>query len=317
MDSRGLNKRAPLGAGLLAAIALGGCVGGATSVDASAPPSARTAAVSLRIDVPADKPPSLTMLAFQAAFSGVAAADVLGMVDPLAVSAPLRDCALRDVDQAAGALTAHGDAIELEELAGVGVSLAELPAAIRPSPRLYPDVTPSIGGVVGEAGPIRLSALPAEVRVAAGDTAVADSAAVGVPGTGWIRSLNGAAPRDGLVVETRSDLSLSVSAGPSATASGAETSVELRPLGATVALACVIPADSLVAANAAQGPGAQLPFVVSRQALTALVARSGAAPGAPVAAALDLVRRSSGRLPQSATRVSVEVRTSTFVEIRP
>jgi hypothetical protein len=64
-------------------------------------------------------------------------------------------------------------------------------------------------------------------------------------------------------------------------------------------------------------PQGQIPFIVSRQALGALVGRSGAAPGAPVAAALDLVRRSNGRLPSTATRVSVEVRTSTFVEIRP
>lgn len=60
-----------------------------------------------------------------------------------------------------------------------------------------------------------------------------------------------------------------------------------------------------------------VPFVVSRQALGALLSRSGAAPGAPVAAALDLVRRSTSRLPVATTRISVEVRTSTFVEIRP
>ena len=58
------------------------------------------------------------MLAFRAAFSGVAATEVLGIVDPLAASAPLRDCALRDVDQAAGAMVTRGDAIELEELGG-------------------------------------------------------------------------------------------------------------------------------------------------------------------------------------------------------
>lgn len=286
------------------------------------PPSGRTSAVSLRIDVPNGKPASLTVLAFRAAFSGLSASDVLGIVDPLAVAAPLRDCALRDVDQAAGALTARGDAIELEELGGVGVSLAELTATIRPSPRLYPDVTPTIGGVVSEAGPIRLSALPAELRVATTEPVAAaqapdrgDLATVGVPPAGWIRLLNGVVPRDGLGIETSGDLNLAIGAATSPGAAGAETSIELRPLGATVALACVIPAETMAAV--ATAPQGQLPFVVPRQALAALVARSGAAPGAPMAAALDLVRRTNGQLPVTETRVSVEVRTSTFVEIRP
>lgn len=279
------------------------------------PPSARTSAVSLRIDVPNGKPASLTVLSFRAAFSGVAATEVLGIVDPLAASAPLRDCALRDVDETAGTMITRGDAIELEELAGVGISAGELPAMLRPSPRLYPDVTPTIGGVVGEAGPVRLTTLPAEIRVAAGDALGAtppEAATLGVPATGWVRLVNGVIPRDGLVIETGADLNLSVSAAPSATAAGAETALELRPLGATVALSCVIPAEAAMAATA-QG----FPFAVSRQALGALMGRSGAAPGAPVAAALDLVRRSTSRLPVSATRISVEVRTSTFVEIRP
>lgn len=295
-------------------LAVAGCVGGAPAVDASMPPSARTSAVSLRIDVPSGKPASLTVLAFQAAFSGVAAAEVLGIVDPLAASAPLRDCAVRDVDQAAGAMITRGDAIELEELAGVGISIAELPAAIRPSPRLFPDVTPTIGGVVGEAGPLRLATLPVAVRVAAGDamgTPAPETATVGVPTTGWVRLVNGVVPRDGLVIETRADLSLLVSAA----GAGTETALELRPLGATVALSCLIPPETGAAATAATAQG--VPFAVSRLALGALMGRSGAAPGAPVAAALDLVRRSTSRLPLSATRISVEVRTSTFVEIRP
>jgi hypothetical protein len=326
LDSRGIHKRGrrlPFATVAVTALGIAACDGGAPAVDASVPPSGRTSAVSLRIDVPNGKPASLTVLAFRAAFSGLAASDVLGVVDPLAVSAPLRDCALRDVDQAAGALTARGDTIELEELGGVGISLAELATAIRPSPRLYPDVTPTIGGVVSEAGPIRLSAVPAQLRVAAGELGAAAPAGpdtgelttVDVPSTGWVRLLNGVVPRDGLSIETNADLNLAVSAAASPGASGAETSIELRPLGATVALSCLIPAETMTAALTA--PQGQLPFIVSRQALGALVARSGAAPGAPVAAALDLVRRTNGRLPVSSTRVSVEVRTSTFVEIRP
>lgn len=261
----------------------------------------------------------MTVLAFRASFSGIPAADVLGIVDPLAAPAPSRDCVLRDAGQAAVAMTTRGDAIELEELAGVGISFGELPVALRPSPRMYPDVNPTIGGVVGEAGPVRLTAVPADVRVVTADGLVAgsgsptaDVASLGVPATGWVRLVNGVVPRDGLVIETKGDLNLSVGTQPSPNASAAETAIELRPLGATIALSCVVPGEASLAANA-QG----MPFVVSRQALGALLGRSGAAPGAPVAAALDLVRRSAGRLPVSATRVSVEVRTSTFVEIRP
>jgi hypothetical protein len=272
--------------------------------------SAQTSAVSLRIDVVPGQPASLTVLAFRAAFSGVAPGDVLGMVDPLAADAPHRDCQLRDVDLAAAALVARGDAIELEELSGIGISIApDSTAEIRPSPRLYPDLAATIGGVVGEAGPLRLPALPTQVRVRGGmattavatddvAAAAADATIVGVPATGWVRLLNGAAPRDGILISAGSDLNLNLTP-PDTT----DTSVELRPFGATVALSCAV-----AAANS---------FTIPRQALNALMVASGGAPGASVAAALDLVRRSTRTLPLSSTRVSLEVRTSTFVELRP
>jgi hypothetical protein len=156
-----------------ALVGLAACDGGTPAVDASTPPSARTSAVSLRIDVPAGKPASLTVLAFRAAFWGVTASDVLGMVDPLAAAAPARDCQVRDVGQAAAALVARGDAIELEELSGVTVSLGSDTAEIRPSPRLYPDLAATIGGVVGEAGPFGLATVPEQVRVQSGVPGVA------------------------------------------------------------------------------------------------------------------------------------------------
>ncbi|MEP6653167.1 MAG: hypothetical protein ABJA82_07395 [Myxococcales bacterium] len=297
----------------VSALVAAACDGAVPSVDASMPVSAhsaQTSAVSLRIDVVAGQPASLSVLAFRAAFSGVAPGDVLGMVDPLAADAPHRDCQLRDVDLAAAALVARGDAIELEELSGIGISVAPdgaSTAEIRPSPRLYPDLAATIGGVVGEAGPLRLPALPAEIRVRGGMTTpvspdqvatAADAATVGVPATGWVRLLNGAVPRDGILIPAGSDLNLNLTP-PDTT----DTSVELRPFGGTVALSCAV-----TAANS---------FTIPRQALNALIVASGGAPGASVAAALDLVRRSGKTLPLSSTRVSLEVRTSTFVELRP
>ncbi len=323
------NGRGFLALGLLLGAAA--CDGAAPAVDASAPPSARTSAVSLRIDVPAGKPASLTVLAFRAAFSGVASSDVLGLVDPLAAAAPARDCQVSDVGQSATALVARGDAIELEELAGVGITFGD-DDEIRPSPRLYPDLAATIGGVVGEAGPLRLAVVPEQVRVSNGATSIAadgalDAATVGVPTTGWVRLVNGVVPHDGSVVGISMDLNVSLTTGVATgvgvgstagtrtramTSIDAETSIELRPFGATVALTCLVPT------NATSNPaGNQIAFMIPRQALGALVAMSGATPGAPVAAALDLVRRSNQRLPLSATRVTVEVRTSTFVELRP
>jgi len=159
---------------LAAALLLGAaglaCDGTPRAIDASTAPSARTSAVAVRLDATNDKQPTLSALAFRAAFSGVASTEVLGLVDPLSTASPARDCQLRDLDSGAAALAARGDGIELEELAGVGVQLAEMPNAIHPSPRLYPDVAPAIGGVVSEAGPVALGAWPAQLRITTGAT---------------------------------------------------------------------------------------------------------------------------------------------------
>jgi len=307
-SSRGRGRAGVALSSVLALMALWGlaaCDGAGPAVDASTPVSAHTSAVSLRIDVSPGKPPTLSVLAFRAAFSGVGAADVLGMVDPLSAEAPRHDCQLRDVDHAAAVLVTRGDAIELEELAGVGVSVGPVDTFdVLPSPRLYPDLTATIGGVVGEAGPIGLSLVPTEIRVRGGGTDP-DVAALGVPETGWIRQINGATPRDGMLIPLGADVNLALTP-----VEAVETSIEVRPFGATVALSCHVSSETLP-------EGGQIPFVLSREGLAALMAASGATPGTPVAASLDLVRRSSKQLPVSATRVSLEVRTSTFVELRP
>jgi hypothetical protein len=183
----------------------------------------------------------------------------------------------------------------------------------------------TIGGVVGEAGPLGLASVPDEVRVRGWMTTVpnsipypdssqgsgdpsgdaSDLAVVGVPATGWIKTVNGIVPRDGMLIPIGADLNLNLTP-----LEVTETFVEVRPFGATVALTCTVPLNSIPA-------GGQIPFTVSRQALDALASAARATPGAPIAAALDLVRRSSKQMPLSATRVSLEVRTSTFVELRP
>jgi hypothetical protein len=85
----------------------------------------------------------------------------------------------------------------------------------------------------------------------------------------------------------------------------------VRPFGATVALVCRIPSE-------AGAEGAGIPsFVVSHQLLSDLVAATGAAPGAAVAASLDLVRRQSGDPALADTHIAVEARASSLVELRP
>src|SRR3954449_5376212 len=56
-----------------------GCDGTPPALDAAAAPSARMSALSLRLDATLDQPTTLTALGFRAAFSGVAAAGVLGL----------------------------------------------------------------------------------------------------------------------------------------------------------------------------------------------------------------------------------------------
>ena len=304
----------PWALGLALSIGLGGlgCDGTSRSLDAAATPVARMSSLSVRFDVTAGKQPTLTALAFRAAFSGVASPEVLGRVDPLAAAGPARDCQLRDLDSGAAALAARGDGIELEELSGVGIQLAEIASAVHPSPRLYPDVAPAIGGVVSEAGPVLLPAWPAEVRVTTlATTEVAPfDGTVDVPAPAQITAVNGVVPSGAAAVAMASADDLKLDLGPGA----ADTAIELRPFGATVALVCTVPSDTSVT-----GPGS---FTVPRQLLTALVAATGAAPGGAVAASLDLVRRQSVAAPLGADArtpiaIAVEVRSSSLVELRP
>src|SRR5438552_943846 len=91
---------------LAAGLALGCDSGGVRGRDASTPAPQRLAEVSVRIDAPGVGAPSVSALAFRASVTGQVS-DVLGVVDPLVVSAPL-GCELRDVAAAARSLRAQG-----------------------------------------------------------------------------------------------------------------------------------------------------------------------------------------------------------------
>lgn len=299
----------------VALLALGACDGPPVAADVTTPQSERMVAVSLRLDSSPEVPASLTVLAFRAAVTGVPARDVLSLVDPLSSPAPERACVLRDLDRMSAELESRGSSIELEELTGVSIGVANGGAAgpwVRPAPRLYPDVTAVISGVVGEAGPVLLQSLPQRIRVTTTDGSLglaqgtADEIDADVPAAARLVELNGVTPSAGIRVEARADLVLTMADADPAT-------LELRPLGGTVALVCPLRAQPVVTSGSTAGQTA----IVSRNVLTALLARSGAAAGAPVAAALDIVRRSESRLPSSGGRVSVESRTSTLVELRP
>ena len=309
-------------------------------VDAPATPSTRSAEISIRFDVSAGKPTSVQVLAFHAATSATLPGasgpiewrpDVLGIVDPLAATAPEQGCALRDIDLAATTLMLRGGSIELREMTGIGVGVAGLPGAetiVRPFPRLFPDVATVVGGVVADTGPQPLAALPEHVtlftpesEMAAADLAVpvvprlvaingvaveTSPAAVGLPTAAAPSPAGTPAPAvvalTGLHADTQNGLALTL-------AGGAGGRVEVRPFGATIAVACAIPASA----------PAEAVVTIPRAFIAPLARAMGGAVGSPFAVSLELARRTYLRqsFGGTDTRVSLEVRTAATVELRP
>jgi hypothetical protein len=304
IGTRGSRVIRIFGVGLL--VAAGGCLGEQRARDASAPPSLQTAEISVRFDVSPQKAPVMSVLAFQATVSGIAQRDVLGVVDPLAAAAPERDCELRDLDLSASALVARGGSIELQELGGIGITLgASDPAPgviVRPFPRLFPDVATVVGGIVAEAGPLALGALPERVGLLtpASELPLEELA---VPAAPRIATVNGAPLAAGAKLDARDGLTITVAPG------GAGTVVELRPFGATVAIACAMP-DTATAEST---------LVVPRALIARLSGGTGGPAGAAIPVSLDVLSRARVRVAPLATssRLSIEVRASTAVEIRP
>jgi hypothetical protein len=282
-----------------------GCDGGGRTPDAQTQPAAYSAELSVRFEVSPDRPAIVSVLGFRAAAAGPET-DVLGIVDPLAAAAPDQGCVLRDGDLANRALLLRGTSVDLEELGGVGVGLGAAGApltVIRTFPRVYPDVAGVVGGVVGEAAPQPITALPEHVSLFSADSEIA-VAELAVPALPKLLAVNGSAPAAGLRVDTSGGLTLSLGA-----AGG--SFVELRPFGATVVVSCAVPTNASTEAL----------VTVPRSLLAHLRVRdaSGAIGNANIPVSVELARRVRAREPlvTSGARVSVEVRSTLAVELRP
>jgi hypothetical protein len=294
-------------------ILFAGCGAPPRAVDAQAAPTAESAEVSIRFDVSAGKPPTVEVMAFRATTTSVLSgpagpvswkADVLGIVDPLAATAPEQGCALRDIGLSANTLMLRGGSIELREMTGIGVGIAGLPGAetvVRAFPRLYPDVATVVGGVVAEAAPQALSTVPERVTLFTAESEL-PAADLPVPVAPRVVGLNGSVPEAGARIDAQNGVAVTISGG-------AGGRLELRPYGATIAAACAIPA------NAAPETVVTIP-----RSFVAQIARvMGVAPGAPFAASLEVARRTHLLQSLSGTdaRISVEVRSGSTVELRP
>jgi len=280
-----------------------GCDGGARAPDARARPNAESAEVSVRFDVSPGKPTTVHVLAFRASVSSAPAAqplDVLGTVDPLGAEGPEQGCTVRDVDLLTTALGARGASIELEEMSGIGVGLDGTGTLLRPFPRLYPDVAAVLGGVVTEVAPQPVASLPDRVSLYTSDTEL-PVAELGLPSAPRITAIDGMAPAAGLRVDGQEALTVGVA--------GSGGVVELRPFGATVAIACAVPA----------GSASETLVSIPRPLVARVLGASMPGPGGTVAASLEVARRTRLRqaLGTAATRISVEVRSASTLELRP
>jgi hypothetical protein len=270
--------------------------------DAQTQPAAYSAELSVRFEVSADRPTTISVLGFRAAAAGPET-DVLGLVDPLAAAAPDQGCVLRDVDLANRALATRGSSVDLEELGGVGVGLgAGAPSTvIRTFPRVYPDVAGVVGGVVGEAAPQPITSLPDHVSLISPDSEL-PVAELAVPALPKLLAINGSAPAAGMRVDGSGGLSLTL-------AGAGGSFIELRPFGATVVVSCAVPTNASTEAVVS----------VPRALLAHLRAPDAAANGGNVGLSVELARRTRVREPlvTAGTRVSVEVRSTLAVELRP
>lgn len=280
-----------------------GCDGAGHVPDAQTQPAAVSAELSVRFEV-ADHRSTVSVLSFRAAAAGPEV-DVLGLVDPLAAAAPVQGCVLRDVDLANRTLVTRGSSVDLEELGGVGVGLgaAGTPVTVIPTfPRVYPDVAGVVGGVVGEAAPQPIAGLPEHVAVLSADSEL-PVAEIPVPALPKLLAVNGSAPAAGLRVDASGGLTLSLGAAGGSL-------VELRPFGATVVVSCAVPTNASTESLVS----------VPRSLIAHLAPRDAAGNAAGgVGLSVEIARRVRMREPlvASGARVSVEVRSTLPVELRP
>lgn len=264
---------------LAAALALG-CTGeGNEHVDASLP-SQRVSEVAVRIEAPSDGATALSVLAFSASVTSARSADVLGTIDPLWAPAPDR-CEVRDVTTLRGA----GGTIDLEELPNVSLALSAEDAPLKPVPRNYPQLASSVGGVVGEAGPVELETLPEAIDVSL--AGVASRLPLPLQEMPKLLDQDGEALVGKAQLDPSHDVQLTVSGPP-------RSFLELRPFGASRYLSC--PA----------GAGGRV--VVPADLLQKLIAGSGNA------VSFEAVWRDSKTV--AGTRLSVEARSSAVLDLR-
>jgi hypothetical protein len=111
-------------------------------------------------------------------------------------------------------------------------------------------------------------------------------------------------PSAGLKIEVADGLVIGVTGGPG-------TTLEIRPFGATMALSCSV-GQATAQESVILVPRAQLARLFGDQARARAI-------GSGLPASLDVVRRNRVRnsLLGIPTRLSVEVRSSTTVELRP
>jgi hypothetical protein len=289
-----------LTAGALALLAAGagvGCDASQKGQDAAAVAGRSTglAEIAVRVDVPSGGAPSVSVLAFRAAATGLAPDDVLGVVDPVVAAPPESGCVLRDVAGAARALGAQGGRVELEALSHLAVDVAPGVPALRPAPRVYPELASVVGGVVAEAGPVDVPAAPTALTLFGPDGRPVRSK-IPVPVAARLLGADGAPLEPGMKLDPARDLLLQIQQGPDL----ARPFLELRPFGATMALACAPDPTGRVTVPADQ--------------LGKLARASGRVP-----VSVEAVWRDAQILPVSGrnARLSVEVRSSAVVELGP
>ena len=282
-----------------------GCESGSHGKDASPVTSQTLSQVSVRLDLPSGGAPSVSMLAFRAEAIDMASSDVLGAVDPLVSPAPEGACELRDVAGTARMVRAQGGTLNLQELGGVSLHVAQAgqpetadqadkSESLRPAPRVYPPLADVVSGVIAEAGPLDLGQLPETLTLVVptkgDDHATLKLTLPRAPSV----SDSSETPLDAhTTMSMKGDLVLRVS-GP------ARTFLEIRPFGAPSAIACAVTSGGWV--------------VVPHDLLAKLVATAGRAP-----VSFEAVWRES-RLVQAGsetTRVSFEARSSAVLELRP
>ena len=270
------------------------CESGAHMRDGAVPVTQRFAEVSVRLEVPSTGAPALSVLAFRANVTDRSGTDVLGVVDPLVAPAPDGPCELRDVAGQARALRAQGGEVNLEELSGVSVAADPNGPGLRPAPRVYPPFAEVVGGVIAEAGPVDIAEVPQTLALELpGPADRPVKVVLTTPGVPRVLDQNQVPMATGSHLDASGDLVLQVT-GPE------RTFLEIRPYGAPVAVACA--------------PGAGGLVVVSHDLLARMAVAAG---GVPVS--LEAVWRESRMVgaARPPTRVSVEMRSSTVVDLRP